>query len=108
MEKDVVYVVQSQDLTFVADTLEKAEKIADRLAVYIFGTEKDFKMEYIKKDREHLECNDPYDRAEKITYDDGHCYRGNYIATIRMCKMNFCRYNKNGKHIKGYSFGEEV
>lgn len=107
MEENVIYVIESQDYIFVADTLEKAEEIADRLAIYIFGDEEDFKREYIKKYR-NLECDNPYDRTVKVRYDDGHCYRDEYIATINVCKMNFCRYDKNGKRIKGHNFGEEV
>ena len=108
MEKNVVYVIESQDCTFVADTLEKAEQIADRLAMDIFGYEKSFKMEYIKKYREGLKNSNPYDRYEKVTYDDDDWYDNEWVATIKVCKMNFCRYDKNGKVIKGSNFGEEV
>ena len=107
MEKDIIYVIESQDYIFIANTLEKAEEIADRLAMDIFGYEEDFKREYIKKDR-NLKCNDPYDRVVKVAYDDGHRYRKEYVATITECQMNFCRYDKNGKYIKGNNFGEEV
>ena len=33
MEENVIYVIESQDYIFIADTLEKAEEIADRLAM---------------------------------------------------------------------------
>ena len=108
MEKDVVYIIESQDYIFIADTLEKAEEIADRLAIYIFGDEEDFKREYIKKDREGLERTNPYDRKERVRYDDGHCYRDEYVANITVCKMNFCKYDKNGRYMRESSFGEEV
>ena len=108
MEENVIYVVESQDYIFIADTLEKAEEIADRLAMDIFGHEKDFKKEYIKKDRSSLKFKDPYDREERVSYDDNHCYSDEYVATIKVCKMNFCRYDKNGRYIRGYNFGEEV
>lgn len=107
MEKDVIYVIEYQDYTFVADTLEKAEEIADRLAMHIFGNKNDFKREYIKKDQ-NFECKNPYDRSEKIIYDDNNWNRNRYIATIRVCKMNFCKYDKNGRYIHDYSFGDEV
>ena len=108
MEKDIIYVIEEQDYIFIADTLEKAEEIADRIAMYIFGSEENFKREYIKKDRERLAYDDPYDRREKVTYDDNEYYRNKYVATIKECKMNFCRFNKNGKYIHGDNFGEEV
>lgn len=108
MEKDVIYIIEYQDYIFVADTLEKAEEIADRLVKYVFGYEDTFKMEYIKKDRKGLECKDPYDRKERVYYDDGDEYHNEWVANIKECKMNFCRMDKNGKYIHTYDFGEEV
>jgi len=108
MEKDVIYVIESQDYIFVADTLEKAEEIADRLAIDVFGHEDTFKREYIKKDRKGLEYKNPYDRKERVYYDDNDCYSNEWVANIKVCKMNFCRYDKNGRYIHDYSFGDEV
>jgi len=106
MEKDVIYVIESQDYIFVADTLEKAEEIADRLVMDAIGRY-DFKRKYIKRDP-NLECKDPYDRSEAVYYDDDDDYSNKWVATIRVCKMNFCRYDKNGRYIHDYSFGDEV
>ena len=107
MEKDVIYVIESQDHIFVADTLEKAEEIADRLVMDVFGWEDTFKREYIKKDRKSLGCKDPYNRKERVYYDSDE-YDNEWVANIKVCKMNFCRYDKNGKYIYDYSFGDEV
>ena len=107
MEKDVIYVIQSQDYIFVADTLEKAEEIADRLVMDVFGHDDTFKREYIKRDP-NFGCKDPYDRSEKVYYDDNDYYSNEWVATITVCKMNFCRYDKNGRYIHDYSFGDEV